>query len=246
ALDDLGSGIVTSLTKTGAGTWTLSGDKTFTGLTTIAADGGTLEVGPEGGKLSGTSGIVVNNGGTLLLSGSTDTIDRLNDAATVHLSGGTLNTGGLNEGSALAVGVGVLTLIADSTLDLGTGSSIFHFAASGSAIWTSDALLTITNWSGSTSGAGTDQLYFGNSQSALTSTQLSQIRFDLGGGNYSGANLLSTGELVPVPEPSTVFGGLTLLGLIGFRERRRLAALWGLAFGAAGNRASAAKMSETH
>jgi MYXO-CTERM domain-containing protein len=32
-------------------------------------------------------------------------------------------------------------------------------------------------------------------------------------------------EIVPVPEPSAVFGALALLGLAGYRERRRAAAL---------------------
>lgn len=27
-------------------------------------------------------------------------------------------------------------------------------------------------------------------------------------------------ELVPVPEPTTILGGLALLGLVGYRERR--------------------------
>ena len=31
-------------------------------------------------------------------------------------------------------------------------------------------------------------------------------------------------EVVPVPEPTTIFGALALVGLVGYRERRRLKA----------------------
>ena len=40
------------------------------------------------------------------------------------------------------------------------------------------------------------------------------IAFDRGGGLY---------EIVPIPEPTTILGALVLVGLVGFRERRRLA-----------------------
>jgi MYXO-CTERM domain-containing protein len=39
-----------------------------------------------------------------------------------------------------------------------------------------------------------------------------------------GGDLITSGggfELVPVPEASTAFGALALLGLVGYRERRR-------------------------
>ena len=39
------------------------------------------------------------------------------------------------------------------------------------------------------------------------------IAFNVGGGLY---------EIVPVPEPATIFGGAALLAFVGWRERRRL------------------------
>jgi len=44
-----------------------------------------------------------------------------------------------------------------------------------------------------------------------------------GGMNLGSAQILTTGELVvvPIPEASTVLGAGMLLGVVGFRERRR-------------------------
>jgi len=54
-----------------------------------------------------------------------------------------------------------------------------------------------------------------------------QISFFDDAGVYRGTgqeiSFGGTQELVPIPEPTTVLGGLLLVGLIGYRERRRLA-----------------------
>ena len=115
-----------ALTKTGAGTLTLTGSNTFTGVTTVNA--GTLEAGAAG-ALGATASVAVNNGGTLLLSGSGN---RVNDSAPVTLTDGTFNTGGLSET------VGTLTLSATSTLaiiDMGAGISLLTFASAGGTPW---------------------------------------------------------------------------------------------------------------
>lgn len=114
-LSDIGAGIVTALTKLGAGKWTLSGEQTYTGATTLNDDSGTLEVGPSGGKLSGTASISINNTGTLLLSGTGGTDIKLNSAAPVALAGGTIDLSGMS--SSLNQTVGSLTLSAASTSD---------------------------------------------------------------------------------------------------------------------------------
>jgi hypothetical protein len=157
--------------------------------------------------------VVVNAGGTLLLGGS----DVINNAAGVTMAGGTFNTGGFSET------VGVVTLTGNSFLDLGDGASVLRFAASNLATWTSGQLLTILNWSGLDTGGGIDQIFFGSNQSALTSSQLQQIRFDLGDGSFRGAQLLSTGELTvaPVPEPSTWAAGFLTVAALGFTQRKR-------------------------
>jgi autotransporter-associated beta strand protein len=215
------------LTKTGSGTLTLAGTTTYTGSTTINA--GTLNAGAAG-ALGGTTSIVVNGGGTLLLGTSgSPTTDRINNSSTMTLNGGTFNTGGLSEhnlsGITITPGIGALTLSSNSTIDLGAGASILAFAASSAQTWV--GTLSIYNWSGTpVTGHGTDQLYFGTDSMGLTLPQLSQIAFYsdsgttfLGTGGYT---IGMDGEIVPVSEPGTWLAAGLAFGGLGFTQRRRM------------------------
>jgi hypothetical protein len=75
-----------------------------------------------------------------------------------------------------------------------------HLQDSSSSAWDSAATLSISNWSGSLYGGGSQRIIFGNNASALTSAQLAQITFvkpaHLPTGNYP-ARILATGEIVP-------------------------------------------------
>jgi autotransporter-associated beta strand protein len=203
-----------ALTKTDAGTMKLTGTNTFTGATNIG--GGTLEAGGPG-TLSATANVVVNIGGTLLLSGSGA---RINDSANFTLAGGTFRTAGLTET------VGALTLSANSIIDFGTGASanslIFADSSALSESWT--GTLSIYNWTGSPFvGGGPDHLFFGTNGSGLSGDQLDQISFFSGPGTgfLGTGGILGNGEIVPVPEPTGTSVALALLGLIGWRERRK-------------------------
>ena len=205
-----------AIIKADTGTLTLTGANTFTGATTINA--GTLEAGAAS-ALGLTASIAVNTGGTLLLSGSGD---RVNDSASITLNGGTFNTGGLSET------VGTLTLTDNSIIDFGSGTSTLSFADS-TGLWTTGKTLSIWNWSGTpVAGGGTDQLRF--TSNGLNATQLGQINFFSDNGvtqisitpAFSANGFVgSFGEVVPVPEPSSVATVMGLLGLVGWRERRK-------------------------
>ena len=202
AVTNPGSGNVGALLKTGAGTTILNTNQNFTGTTTVS--GGALELA-TGGQLSGSSALVVNTGGTLLLSGTGGTNSKLRTTATTDLHGGTLALTGLT--SHLDQQLGTLTLSENSTLDFGTfaAGQTLRFADSSASLWTSGKTLSIWNWS-----QGTDHLSFGTSNLGLTSTQLSSLRFysDSGstlipGGAFAGSSG-TFGEVSPIPEPSSL------------------------------------------
>jgi autotransporter-associated beta strand protein len=207
------------IAKTGGGTLTLAGANTFSGATAVS--GGVLNAAGTGSNqaLAATTSVTVNSSGTLLLGNS----NQINDSATMTLNGGSFNTGGFSEhgGSNNAAGVGSLTLSSSSVLNLGNGSSILAFAKSSGQSWT--GTLSIYNWSGSTTGGGTDQVYFGTDNTGLTSTQLSQIEFYTGNGtgDLGMARILADGEIVPVPEPATWLAGILSIAAIAWSLRGR-------------------------
>jgi autotransporter-associated beta strand protein len=227
-------------TGSGAGTIQMSG----TGVVTLAGTHDNVAVGAvvDSGTLllakapssstvhalgSAGVGITVNGSGTVKLGGSGS--DQIFDSTPMKLNGGTFNTGGLSEHGATnnTAGIGALTLQSTSVIDMASGNSIVAFANSSGATWASGQILKIYDWSGTpNTGGGTDQLYFGNSSSGLTSTQLSQVQFYSDAGNtlFGGGSaiLLSTGEMVPVPEPSTWVAAALSLGAIAYASRKRL------------------------
>ncbi len=225
-----------SVVFSGAGntTLTLSGANTFSGATTVS--GGTLNAATAN-ALGGTSSVSVNSGGTLLLGASS----AIKSTAGMTLNGGTFNAGGYSQGTAAhgasadSAGLGALTLSANSTLDFGSGSttSVIAFASAGT--FSSNVKLTIDDWNGtygsadgtSNAGVSEDALYFGTTAS-LTVAQLADIQFYNGSHDYAAAQA-SNGEvyatMTVVPEPGTLFAALALLGVIGYRERRRITGL---------------------
>lgn len=201
------SGVLTNtggLGKTGPGTLVLSGASANTygstsanGYTTVS--GGTLQLSKMAGVGAVANGsLIVNTGGTLLLGAA----NQIGDAVPMTLGGGTFKTAGFSEQ------LGTLKVSANSQIDLGAGSSVLKFAASSGVAWTVGTVLTVTNWNGSFTGGGAEQLIFGSNSSALTAAQVSQIRFanppGFPVGTYA-ATILSSGEIVPL----TVRPGIT-------------------------------------
>lgn len=199
-----------NLTKVGAGTLVFTGNNSYSGTTTVGA--GTLELASSATAIAGTS-ITVNTGGTLLLSGS----DQIANSTNLTLAGGVFSLG-----TGFSDELGTLTLTSDSSISLGASIHNLRFGASNLAVWTPGTMLTIFGWTGLPDTGGTaGRIFFGADDLALTSAQLSQITFN----GFSGAKLLSSGELVPVavPEAETVLAAALLALLVAWKERRRVA-----------------------
>jgi autotransporter-associated beta strand protein len=155
------------LTKTGLGTLTLSN---FTGMP------------------SNYNGPTTVNQGTLQMGYD----NQVPTTSNLILGGGTFSGGGFN------VTMGTVKVNSNSTLDLGFPMNshvdfpeVLSFADSHSQTWS--GILRISDWGGSLTGGGRDQVAFGG----LSSTQLlSQIHF---AGYLTGAKFVSgsSGEIVP-------------------------------------------------
>jgi len=210
-----------SFNQSGAGTTRLTSlTNSYTGATNVSA--GTLEIA---GSISGTTSVSLT-GGTLLLSGSSESI---NDSAALSLATST------RVGFAVGLSNRIetfnsLDLLGNAILDFGNGNTN-RFAFTSGISGLNASTLSIYNWS-STSGSE-DVLALSNT---LGDAELGNIRFFSDG---AGADFLGTGgqiafggpafQIVPVPEPSStaLLGAAGLLGLIGFRERRRFFATRG-------------------
>src|SRR5206468_6723832 len=92
-----------------------------------------------------------------------------------------------------------------TTLDLMSGSTVLRFRDSHDVSSDWNGRLLIRNWSGSTNGGGTDQMFVGTTAPGLTSAQLQHISFynpdGLPPGTYP-ARILANGEVVPAAGPS--------------------------------------------
>ncbi|MBI3882208.1 MAG: autotransporter-associated beta strand repeat-containing protein [Verrucomicrobia bacterium] len=194
------------------GSLELAAENTFTGTATI--HNGLMKLSAAN-ALGGVSSVSIL-GGTLQLNGAAG--NRVNDAAKIILGGGTIDSNGRSEN------FGALTLSANSTITL-VGTSLITFLNSSGNAWAGN--LFIQNWSGTpVSGGGAEELKFGSSAGGLTGGQVGEIFFvnptGWDPGIYVG-RILSSGEVVPVPEPATWGGAAALLALAGVAERRRLA-----------------------
>ena len=225
AVSGANNNITLSLAATNTGTLTLTGANTYTGATTVS--GGTLAlVNTSGAALSGTSQISINSGGTLLMGAA----NQLNAAtpAAVTLSGtagaaATFSVNGNSQGGTTANGVGALTLTAASTnnvIDFGGKAGVVTFAS----LTTNGAVLTINNYiTNNGASGGPDELIFNQDESG----NLNNIVFTGDGASMEAALGNGSYEVFPaaVPEPATWFGGLLLVGAVGWNQRRRLCEL---------------------
>lgn len=164
------------ITKAGTGLLLISsGSVTYSGLTTVSA--GELRFNPSA-NLTLSTPFRLENGAVFATTGvaTNRTITSSGSNATLQLNSGT------------------------ATLALAAVSHSLTFANSSSVSW-AGTTLTISGWNGSAGQAGTvGRIFFGNNTTGLTVAQLNKINFS---GFPSGAQLLSTGELVPRCENPT-------------------------------------------
>ena len=179
-LQDGAGGGTLGLTKSGAGTWVLTGANTHTGGNTVAA--GTLQVG-QGGVLSGDT--VISSGASLVFNSPAD----LTNAGA--LSGaGTLTTSGT--GKLILTGTaghgGGTTISAGATLQIGNGGSTG--ALSGTGVLADAGDLRV-NVSGTTTLpaviSGTGNLTVDAGTLVLTATNL-----------YQGATTIASGASLQI------------------------------------------------
>jgi uncharacterized repeat protein (TIGR01451 family) len=185
------------------GNLNLAGSVANAGNLTIFSGAGNIT---NSGGISGGGTVVMNGSGTLVLSGVNGMSgglainsgivqlggnNLLAHALPISLGGGKFACAGYNATA------GAVTLAANSVIDLGGANSVLQFANSSGVSWTTGATLLITNWNGSYSGGGAEQLFVGNGINCLTAGQLAQIGF-AGANGIQPARLLATGEVVPV------------------------------------------------
>ena len=209
-----------NLVKNGSGTLTMNGSNTYTGTTTV--NSGTLTAASSN-ALGGTSQIIVNNGGSFLVTAD----DAVNDNANVTLAGGTLAVNGTFNES-----VGLLTLSANSVIDLSGFVGTLRFSGVGS--WANTANLAIWNWNGINQyntpvGDGANNRHIVFTDATGLDTYLDRISFYSGSGTgFSGSGFaqgFSGGgtEIIAVPEPETyaTAGILLLAGALVQWMRRK-------------------------
>ncbi len=249
---DLGAGVAITgtgaFTQVGIGTTTLTAANTYSGATTVTAGAlavsgsisGTTVVNNSGTLLlnSSTNANNIVGNGTATPNPSTQTFTGSVGTTTyTGTNGSTLRVGNTNPGG-VTNSFASLTLSGASTLDFASNNTNNNFIfgtldpATAAALTAGTSTLNIANWSGTVydPSATQDTGTFGDNQSRLlfatdpgfaANTAISGITF---GGSLPGMEV-SFGtqyEIVPIPEPSTIYSGLLILGLAGYRERRRL------------------------
>ena len=229
---------VNGITNFSANTQTISNNLVLVGAATISASAGNLNLAGgfnnagnptifggagninDSGGINGGGNVTMNGSGTLTLSGDNGLSSSLAiNSGTVQLAANNILAHSLSitfAGGRLACAgynatVGAAMLAANSVIDLGGGNSVLQFANSSGVSWTAGATLLVTNWNGSYSGGGSEQLVTGNNINSLTAGQLAQIGF-AGANGIQPARLLPTGEVVPVSADlaTTVSGPITV------------------------------------
>ncbi len=203
-----GSG-ATAVTKSGTGTWTLSGANTYTGGSTVSA--GTLQLSGLG-TLGSTSGALTVNGGTLDLHGTNQGVGNLTGSGGTILNNLTATNVTFTIGNGNGTGGNYQGVIADNSS--GTGTVALTKTGTGTLI-----LSGANTYTGATTVNGGALLINGSTSSASAVTVNSGGT--LGGtGTISGTVMVNSGgNLSPGNSPGilTTTGSVTLAATSNFR-----------------------------
>ena len=153
---DSSTGTASNVTKSGVGTWVLSGTNTYTGVTTI--NGGTLKVSSMAnlGAAGNAASNLVIDGGTLVYNGSPTGTNRLFTIGTngatlqgpsfsnriIYSGTGTIGLGG--SASARTLTLQNWGAVAGMIGDSGTGANVTSVTVTGSGAWALSGLNTYT------------------------------------------------------------------------------------------------------
>ncbi len=170
------------LTKSGAGTLTLTGNNTFTGTATISA--GTLALSGGAAIADGAAVSLANTAGAILLLNANETIGSLAGGGTtggnVNLQSFTLTTGGATNYAGAISGTGSL---------IKTGSGVFTLSGTNTSTGTTTVSAGTLALSGGNAIADTATVSLANTTGAILQLNASEIIGALTGGGATGGNL---------------------------------------------------------
>ncbi len=197
-----GSGTVNSIVLSGSGTLNIStaNGGTMAEELPIIVDG--LRVNVNAPMTANTANFRIEGGGKV-----TSGVDNALPTGSALTLGDATRGGGTFATAGHAQQFDTLTVLSDSTVDFGTGTSILQINASSDKTWS--GVLRLNNWTGNLAGNGADQFLIANDAgtlAGLSSAQLGEIHFT---GYLTGAKLLANGansEVVPLSSVTLILG----------------------------------------